>query len=218
MKKILIVVITFMLTASLSAQVNWFRYIIDAHGGLKVGKTVEKTGATKTGSNVLAIDSIVINTTNKTIGIMKGADSLYAKPPLANQIQVIALADSFSTAKANSYATGKMLADGLPDNFIRGIQAGGSTILAAPLGFSGFGHANAALVDNYTFFIPIYVDKSITVTGVTYVLKTAMTSTPDAYNGIGLYSVSGTTYTLIDSVVTTSNGSCWKITADKGQV
>ena len=57
MKKLLIFLIVVSLSGTLAAQ-NWYQYAVYLHGGMKVGNTVKKTGANKTGSYLLQIDSI----------------------------------------------------------------------------------------------------------------------------------------------------------------
>jgi hypothetical protein len=57
MKKLLIFLIVVSLSGTLVAQ-NWYQYLSVFHGGVKVGNTVKKTGANKTGSYLLQIDSI----------------------------------------------------------------------------------------------------------------------------------------------------------------
>ena len=67
MKKLLIFLIVVSLSGTLAAQ-NWYQFLTVFHGGIKVGNTVKKTGANKTGSLLLTIDSIrTDNTTTPTL-------------------------------------------------------------------------------------------------------------------------------------------------------
>jgi len=73
MKKLLIFLIVVSLSGTLAAQ-NWYQYIINANGGVTIGKTVAKTGAIKAGSNVKKIDSLTVVT--NTVHMYNGATDL----------------------------------------------------------------------------------------------------------------------------------------------
>jgi hypothetical protein len=100
----------------------------------------------------------------------------------------------------------------LKDNLLRGIQALGSTIKAIPMGCDAIGSQSTALIDGLAFWQPIYIDEATTITGVKWVNATAGDYVADNNNRIGLYSVSGTTYTLVASCA--NDGNLWKGTAN----
>jgi hypothetical protein len=71
MKKIIGILIFVMMCGVISAQVskpNWYRYLLAANGGLKIGNTVEKSTDNKVGSLLLLVDSVTTNNvTNPTV-------------------------------------------------------------------------------------------------------------------------------------------------------
>lgn len=93
------------------------------------------------------------------------------------------------------------------DNFLRGTQAFGSTVKAYSLGFTGVASAASALVDGVAMWIPVYLDKSDSITGVMFGQAVQGNFNQNNNNRIGLYSVSGTTYTLVAS--TPNDSTVW---------
>jgi len=210
MKKILIVVIAFMLTASLSAQVNWYRYVIDAHGGLKVGKTVEKTGATKTGSLVNTIDSIQVNTTAKSMTSYHGADTLNPYIPVAGQINIstvaVLKADSVvaGTTPAGSYATAQDLFQ--YSNNLHSLQLLGSSYKAMTLGAAPVGnHTVSTMGDGQLRLIAVYIPEKVTITGVVFAIGRQGDYTADNNNKVGLYKETAGNISLVASCANDGN-------------
>lgn len=89
----------------------------------------------------------------------------------------------------------------------------GGNIKAMPL-WGGLSNITGGLtmVDNSTRFLAIYLPTATTITGVGWVQGVAGDYTADNYNGIGLYTYSGGTLTLVAS--TTNDGNIWKATAN----
>jgi len=86
----------------------------------------------------------------------------------------------------------------------------GSTIKATTLGDPN-GTPNTsgtALVDQRVLFVPIYIGKTTTLTGIKWWQVSQGSYTADQTNQVGLYSYSGGTMTLIAS--STNDGNLWK--------
>jgi hypothetical protein len=167
---------------------------------------------------LLTIDSISTdNTTTPTLfKVYRGSTQLNPDIPAGAQITVVALTDSSSTAKANSYATGKMLADGLASvgsAEIAAITAMGSTIKAFNVGGGlNMTTSAAAMSDRRCYLQPVYLQTAATITGVGWLQSAQGDYTAANYNGVGLYSVSGSVLTLVAS--STNDGNIWKATAN----
>lgn len=86
----------------------------------------------------------------------------------------------------------------------------GSSIKAEPVGISLAlcALSNASLADGRVDFIPVYLPAAKTITGVMFHQTTQGVYTADNYNGVGLYSYSGGTLTLVAS--STDDGNIWK--------
>lgn len=70
MKKLIpfFIIVCLVSLALVAPTTNWWRYIMIAHGGLKIGRTVESSSTNKAGSYVLKIDSVTTdNTTTPTL-------------------------------------------------------------------------------------------------------------------------------------------------------
>lgn len=101
-----------------------------------------------------------------------------------------------------------------PSNFLEALTAFGTSIKALPLGTSIYSFMNggtSTLVDGSVYYTAFYIPKAITCTGINFVLSTAGNYTADNYNGFGLFSVSGGTYTKITETAT--DGNIWKTSA-----
>ena len=72
-----------------------------------------------------------------------------------------------------------------------------------------------ALSDGSIRVVPVYVPVSATITGVRWFQATQGNYTADNYNGVGLYSQSGGTITLVAS--STNDGNIWKGTTNTWQ-
>jgi len=96
------------------------------------------------------------------------------------------------------------------DNFIRGIQALGSNVVAQPITITHYGTTDMDMVDATLYLFAVYIEELTTITGVRYMLDQAGVYTADGYNGVGLYSYSAGTYTLVAS--STNDGNIWKAT------
>lgn len=66
----------------------------------------------------------------------------------------------------------------------------------------------AGMADNVIRWTMVYLPKAATITGVKWFQGTQGAYTADGYNGVGLYSVSGGTLTLVAS--STNDGNIWK--------
>lgn len=88
-------------------------------------------------------------------------------------------------------------------------QAMGSVIKALPIGTTiSMVGSDLTMTDGRVYFIAVYLSTPQTITGVKFQSHTAGNYTADNYNGVGLYSVSGGTLTLVAS--STDNANIWK--------
>lgn len=69
----------------------------------------------------------------------------------------------------------------------------------------------AGLTTGTPRFVAVYIPKAVTITGVKWLQVTAGVYTANNYNGVGLYSYSGGTLTLVAS--STDDGTIWKTTS-----
>ena len=100
---------------------------------------------------------------------------------------------------------------GIEDNYIKALQAAGSSIkVGSAMGF--YPRVDHTLYDGKALWTLFYLSDTTDVTGVGYMLSTQGNYTADNYNGFAIYSVSGTTYTKIDS--TANDGNLWKTAAN----
>lgn len=127
-----------------------------------------------------------------------GADSTFLKV-----VDAIVATDYFYT---------KQQAEALKNgnNFLEALQRFGTTIKAVPIGIgiNSLMNGTSVLTDGAVYYIAFDVADTIVSTGVNYVLNVAGNFTGDNYNGFGLFSVSGGTYTKITQTVTDDN--VWK--------
>jgi hypothetical protein len=99
---------------------------------------------------------------------------------------------------------------GLTDNpYTLGLRAMGSSIKASGLVCDQAARATSlfALVSQKTSWFAVYLPKAATLTGVQTIIKTQGSYTGNNYNGVGLYSVSGGTATLVAS--STNSATLW---------
>jgi hypothetical protein len=91
----------------------------------------------------------------------------------------------------------------------QGLQALGSTIKGTNLSVPNIQSMNLAgsLTSGTSRVIAYYLPQSVTLTGVKFNISTSGVYTANNYNGIGLYSYSGGTCTLVAS--TTNDNNCW---------
>ena len=75
--------------------------------------------------------------------------------------------------------------------------------------------ASATLVDGSMRFVAVYIPAATILTGVKFYQSNTSSYTADNYNGVGLFSVSGGTITLVAS--STNDGNIWKGTINTWQ-
>lgn len=101
--------------------------------------------------------------------------------------------------------------NGIEDNYLKALQAAGSSIkVGSAMGF--YPRVDHTLYDGKALWTLFYLSDTTDITGVGYMLSTQGDYTADNYNGFAIYSVSGTTYTKIDS--TANDGNLWKAAAN----
>jgi hypothetical protein len=98
------------------------------------------------------------------------------------------------------------------DATLLGYNGLGSPIKAYPLGINLTAVGGSlAFTDARLWLIPVYVGANSTITGVKWYQVTQGAYTGDNYNGVGLYSISGGTLTLVAS--STDDPNIWKTAA-----
>jgi len=119
-------------------------------------------------------------------------------------------ADSTGNAPYN-YVTRKALRDSInvhSNHFLDELNAMGSQIVAIPVGASSPFVMNKSWSDLTAYWQAFYLPYPKTITGVKWLQRTQGDYTAEDYNVIGLYTVSGSTYTQVR--VTANNGDLWK--------
>jgi len=98
------------------------------------------------------------------------------------------------------------------DNYVKGIQALGSTIKAIPLGMYAYGSEDVALTDGSVFWQAIYLEKDTLLSGIKFSLQTAGDYTATDSNQVALFTYDAGTVTLVRK--SKSNADLWKATAN----
>lgn len=96
------------------------------------------------------------------------------------------------------------------NSVVLGYQGLGSTIKASPIGLNLSLNVavSTALTTQRLHLMPVYLSAPTTITGVKWYQSAIGNYTANNYNGVGLYSVSGGTITLIAS--STNDGTIWQ--------
>ena len=149
-------------------------------------------------------DVEITNTVDiSTVAVMKADsgvyDGGYITPTAFDNGQAldIKLADSTGYLQG-SYATGKALRD--YTNNIYPLTLFGCTIKAMTVGLSiADATASRTLTESSCHFIAVYLPTAQTITGVKVMMIVQGAYAPADYNGVGLYSESGGTLTLVAS-------------------
>jgi hypothetical protein len=94
---------------------------------------------------------------------------------------------------------------------VNALQALGSSIVAESFGLTPMQiNTSTAFADGTLRLMAVHLTTAKTITGFRWYQQTAGNYTADNYNGIGLYTISGGTLTLVAS--TTDDGNIWKAT------
>lgn len=116
------------------------------------------------------------------------------------------------TSKPTS-VSGYGITDAHTDLSLLALQALGSTIKAQPVGLTIANiSTNFQIADGTLYLIAVYLPIAATITGVKWHQNLAGSYTSDNYNGVGLYTYSAGTLTLVAS--STDDGNIWKATAN----
>jgi hypothetical protein len=104
------------------------------------------------------------------------------------------------------------------DNDLWAFQQLGSSVKAAPVGLSTYTVINngSALADQTLYLTAIKIPAAVTLTGFNIWINTAGSYTGNNYDGIGLYSYSGGTCTLVAS--STNSATLWTAAQGKLQI
>jgi len=98
------------------------------------------------------------------------------------------------------------------DDFIDLLDAMGADIVALPfMRNNRLFPSDFAMVDGRAYWCVVQIKDTTEITGVKYVLATQGSYTADNFNGVALYSVSGTTYTRV--AISADDGDMWKTAA-----
>jgi hypothetical protein len=167
------------------------------------------TAALNIGNTSLSIDSAGL--VDGRIAFYDGTDTLGVHI-IASDIEdlsdvAIMKVDS-SSVTSGGYASGYDFANESA-NDKKGLLALGSTMKGESIKCNA--HGSVTMADAVQYFVAVYVPVKCTITGVKMPIQTAGDYTADAYNGVGLYTVSGGTYTLVAS--SADDGNIWKATS-----
>jgi hypothetical protein len=95
------------------------------------------------------------------------------------------------------------------DDFVDLLDAMGADIVALPfMRNNRLFPSDFAMVDGRAYWCVVQIKDTTEITGVKYVLATQGSYTADNFNGVALYSVSGTTYTRV--AISADDGDTWK--------
>jgi hypothetical protein len=167
------------------------------------------TAKLNVGNTSLDIDSVGL--VDGRIAFYKGVDTLgihIIVSDIEDLSDVAILKADSAIVTAGGYASGYDFANE-STNDKKGLLALGSTMKGESIKCSAV--SGITLTDGYCYFVAVYVPVTCTITGVKMPIQTAGDYTADAYNGVGLYTVSGGTYTLVAS--SANDGNIWKTTS-----
>lgn len=170
---------------------------------------VSTAGATDTtiGAMLTRTYRLVNGTNNKTLHMSlqggNGTGSVFWRYPNQQGINGTVLTENGSGVLSWSH----------PNAIAKAYQALGSTIKAQSVGTSLDRITSTANHGNQSFVIQaIYLESAQTITGVKWYQGVQGNYTADNYNGVGLYTYSGGTLTLVAS--STNDGDIWKAAAN----
>lgn len=194
-------------------------YMAGGTNGITVGNsTVGDAIVQSSGNNDLILKTG--NATTGTITIADGANGNISITPNGTGTVVLPAATSIGTVSATElgYVDGVTSAiqtqlDAKATDEMEIMALLGSTYKATTVGIS-LGEINATLAfsDAQIRFVPVYLRKAQTITGVKWYQKVQGDYTADNNNRIGLYSYSGGTLTLVASCA--NDGNLWKATSE----
>lgn len=170
------------------------------------GGTITTTGTLKADTSLLATENYVQRqgyiTGNQPItltGNVTGSGTTSIATTIAATTNST-LATLTALSLPSSQVTGGFL-----DNTILAYQALGSTIKAQTVGCTLENLSTyTSTAPGYVEFAAVYLPFQATITGVAFLQGASATFTAGAGNGIGLYSISGATLTLVDSFIGSS--------------
>ena len=168
-----------------------------------------RTAFIKVNTVMYMLDSLGIDDTNAEdfTNLMHFVDSLNQVRDAINDSIQGYLGDAELTISADEYGD-YTTNDGLVDL----LKTMGGDIVALPYMRNNrmFG-SDMDLTDGRKYWLVVQIKDTTIITGAHWALSTAGVYTSDNYNGIALYSVSGTTYTRV--AVSADDGDIWKSTA-----
>lgn len=153
------------------------------------------------------IDSIPTNGT--TYSIFDGATQLAPSIPASAQAELstyaVMIYDTAGNAPGNYMTRQNYYNDPSNENILKSLRGLGGTIRALPIVPMMSFTVGQALSDAVSRWTIIRVDETFSCTGVMTMQETQGVYTGNAYNGLALYSISGTTYTKIDTTANDAN-------------
>ena len=182
------------------ANVSWSTNTLDYAGSITSatwnGNTVAINRGGTNSNTALTNNCVIISSGGK---IIEGDTTTY---PSTTELSYVKGVTSAIQTQINNKPSNT--------DIISGYQGLGSTIKANPIGLNlllGIG-TSTVLVDARLVLTPVYLSAPATITGVKWYQTAIGSYTADNYNGVGLYSVSGGTITLIAS--STNDGNIWQ--------
>jgi hypothetical protein len=194
-------------------------------GGFLTSYTETDASALKIANNLSDLASVGAARTNLGLGSFALKNSLVAgdipdiSATYATQSQLAAKQDALTltTTGTSSAATltGSTLnipnyASNLMDASLNIYKALGSSVKAQPFSIDRLS-TTVALSSGQIRFVPVWLPTAQTITGVKWYQATAGSYTSNNYNGVGLFTYSGGTLTLVAS--STDDGTIWTTTS-----
>ena len=204
MKRLIGILIMVMIVGALSGQgSNTFKYVLKTKGGII--NTLKGLSADK-------VDSTKVSGGNITH--YQGGDTLNPTVPYANQVNVSAVAvlkaDSTGNAAGNYMTRQNYHNDPLESSALKNAKGFGCTLKVGPiLGYTAY--SGTAMGDGNVHYSLFYIPEKTTITGVAWFQTTQGNYTADNNNKVGLYSISGATYTKVAE--SADDGNMWKAAA-----
>jgi len=170
--------------------------------------TVTQQSGIMAGTGITAINSLTSSAQTMATGTSGTDFAIYS----SGSTHTFNLPSASSTNRGALSSTDWTTFNNKPSNnsVISGYQGLGSTIKATPIGLNL--SLNVAVSSQFTnqrlSLMPVYLSAPATITGVKWYQAVIGNYTANNYNGVGLYSVSGGTITLIAS--STNDGNIWQ--------
>lgn len=157
-----------------------------------------------TSNTIASIDSSSVFDSGTLVTFI-GADTInnYTPHSARSTTVPIELGDSTGALEGNYMTANNYYNNMSRDNSLKALKDLGSNIVGYPI-YLGDPYSSMALGDSRVYLIYSYLAEPTTLTGLSFQIATAGDFAPNNENRLGLYSVSGETYTLVAATDTCS--------------